>query len=190
MSEHCLMLRLLATHPRMTRHGFARVVIHFLKELGRVLGKALDFRLTGQLENEMVFNIQRTLDAVLNRTRTHAHGDRDTSTLFKLPPHFACSACVQEVPGTIPLLPRCPDGTMAVDASAAKRDENVIRIWDKRSKAVEGGGGRGAPQFLVQVIILLRHIEPRHCHTALGCVWGGGSEKIVEREFDQGIGED
>ena len=39
LSEDCVMLRLLATHPRMTRHGFGRVVIHFLKELGRALGK-------------------------------------------------------------------------------------------------------------------------------------------------------
>uniref|UniRef100_A0A7S0J6V1 Chromo domain-containing protein n=1 Tax=Calcidiscus leptoporus TaxID=127549 RepID=A0A7S0J6V1_9EUKA len=34
-----MMLRLLATHPRMTRKGFARVTVHFLKELCRALHK-------------------------------------------------------------------------------------------------------------------------------------------------------
>jgi len=35
-----MMLRLLATHPRMTRKGFARVTVHFLKELCRALNKS------------------------------------------------------------------------------------------------------------------------------------------------------
>lgn len=34
-----MMLRLLATHPRMTRKGFARITVHFLKELCRALHK-------------------------------------------------------------------------------------------------------------------------------------------------------
>mmetsp|Transcript_8651 Transcript_8651/g.27434 ORF Transcript_8651/g.27434 Transcript_8651/m.27434 type:complete len:491 (+) Transcript_8651:62-1534(+) len=34
-----MMLRLLATHPRMTRKGFARLTVHFLKELCRALCK-------------------------------------------------------------------------------------------------------------------------------------------------------
>ena len=39
MRNQTMMLRLLATHPRMTRKGFGRVTVHFLKELCRVLGK-------------------------------------------------------------------------------------------------------------------------------------------------------
>jgi len=35
-----MMLRLLATNPRMTRKGFARVTVHFLKELCRALSKS------------------------------------------------------------------------------------------------------------------------------------------------------
>jgi hypothetical protein len=35
-----MMLRLLATHPRMTRKGFARITVHFLKELCRALHKS------------------------------------------------------------------------------------------------------------------------------------------------------
>lgn len=39
MRQHSMMLRLLATHPRMTRKGFGRVTVHFLKELCRALYK-------------------------------------------------------------------------------------------------------------------------------------------------------
>ena len=39
MRNQTMMLRLLATHPRMTRRGFARVTVHFLKELCRTLRK-------------------------------------------------------------------------------------------------------------------------------------------------------
>ena len=39
MRNQTMMLRLLATHPRMTRKGFGRVTVHFLKELCRFLGK-------------------------------------------------------------------------------------------------------------------------------------------------------
>ncbi|KAL1515152.1 hypothetical protein AB1Y20_004213 [Prymnesium parvum] len=39
MRQHAMMLRLLATHPRMTRKGFGRVTVHFLKELCRALQK-------------------------------------------------------------------------------------------------------------------------------------------------------
>lgn len=39
MRNQTMMLRLLATHPRMTRKGFGRVTVHFLKELCRFLRK-------------------------------------------------------------------------------------------------------------------------------------------------------
>lgn len=39
MRQQSMMLRLLATHPRMTRKGFGRVTVHFLKELCRALQK-------------------------------------------------------------------------------------------------------------------------------------------------------
>uniref|UniRef100_A0A7S0Q3R0 Chromo domain-containing protein n=1 Tax=Coccolithus braarudii TaxID=221442 RepID=A0A7S0Q3R0_9EUKA len=39
MRDKTMMLRLLATHPRMTRKGFARITVHFLKELCRALRK-------------------------------------------------------------------------------------------------------------------------------------------------------
>ena len=39
MRGSTMMLRLLATHPRMTRKGFARITVHFLKELCRSLQK-------------------------------------------------------------------------------------------------------------------------------------------------------
>ena len=39
MRNQTMMLRLLATHPRMTRKGFGRVTVHFLKELCRSLRK-------------------------------------------------------------------------------------------------------------------------------------------------------
>ncbi len=39
MRNQTMMLRLLATHPRMTRKGFGRVTVHFLKELCRNLRK-------------------------------------------------------------------------------------------------------------------------------------------------------
>jgi len=39
LRERTMMLRLLATHPRMTRKGFARITVHFLKELCRALHK-------------------------------------------------------------------------------------------------------------------------------------------------------
>ena len=39
MRATTMMLRLLATHPRMTRKGFARITVHFLKELCRALLK-------------------------------------------------------------------------------------------------------------------------------------------------------
>jgi len=39
MRQSTMMLRLLATHPRMTRKGFGRVTVHFLKELCRALHK-------------------------------------------------------------------------------------------------------------------------------------------------------
>lgn len=39
MRNQTMMLRLLATHPRMTRKGFGRVTVHFLKEACRVLRK-------------------------------------------------------------------------------------------------------------------------------------------------------
>lgn len=39
MRNQTMMLRLLATHPRMTRKGFGRVTVHFLKELCRALRK-------------------------------------------------------------------------------------------------------------------------------------------------------
>ena len=39
MRQNTMMLRLLATHPRMTRKGFARTTVHFLKELCRALHK-------------------------------------------------------------------------------------------------------------------------------------------------------
>ena len=39
MRQSTMMLRLLATHPRMTRKGFARITVHFLKELCRALHK-------------------------------------------------------------------------------------------------------------------------------------------------------
>ena len=39
MRGSTMMLRLLATHPRMTRKGFGRIVVHFLKELCRALCK-------------------------------------------------------------------------------------------------------------------------------------------------------
>jgi len=39
MRNQTMMLRLLATHPRMTRKGFGRVTVHFLKEVCRVLCK-------------------------------------------------------------------------------------------------------------------------------------------------------
>ena len=37
LRHETMMLRLLATHPRMTRKGFARITVHFLKELCRAL---------------------------------------------------------------------------------------------------------------------------------------------------------
>ena len=37
MRQKSMMLRLLATHPRMTRKGFGRITVHFLKELCRAL---------------------------------------------------------------------------------------------------------------------------------------------------------
>mmetsp|Transcript_989 Transcript_989/g.2721 ORF Transcript_989/g.2721 Transcript_989/m.2721 type:complete len:686 (+) Transcript_989:240-2297(+) len=40
MRQNTMMLRLLATHPRMTRKGFGRVTVHFLKELCRALHKS------------------------------------------------------------------------------------------------------------------------------------------------------
>ena len=40
MRQSTMMLRLLATHPRMTRKGFGRVTVHFLKELCRALHKS------------------------------------------------------------------------------------------------------------------------------------------------------
>ena len=39
MRRSSMMLRLLATHPRMTRKGFGRICVHFLKELCRALHK-------------------------------------------------------------------------------------------------------------------------------------------------------
>merc|ERR1712054_188875 len=39
MRHSTMMLRLLATHPRMTRKGFGRITVHFLKELCRALHK-------------------------------------------------------------------------------------------------------------------------------------------------------
>uniref|UniRef100_A0A7S2HH38 Chromo domain-containing protein n=1 Tax=Haptolina brevifila TaxID=156173 RepID=A0A7S2HH38_9EUKA len=39
MRQSTMMLRLLATHPRMTRKGFGRITVHFLKELCRALHK-------------------------------------------------------------------------------------------------------------------------------------------------------
>ena len=39
MRQGTMMLRLLATHPRMTRKGFGRITVHFLKELCRALHK-------------------------------------------------------------------------------------------------------------------------------------------------------
>ena len=39
MRQHTMMLRLLVTHPRMTRKGFARITVHFLKELCRALSQ-------------------------------------------------------------------------------------------------------------------------------------------------------
>ena len=39
MRQNSMMLRLLATNPRMTRKGFGRVTVHFLKELCRALYK-------------------------------------------------------------------------------------------------------------------------------------------------------
>ena len=39
MRNQTMMLRLLATHPRMTRKGFGRVTVHFLKEVCRFLCK-------------------------------------------------------------------------------------------------------------------------------------------------------
>ena len=39
MRQTSMMLRLLATHPRMTRKGFGRITVHFLKELCRALHK-------------------------------------------------------------------------------------------------------------------------------------------------------
>eukprot|EP00966_Prymnesium_polylepis_P011290 260115-Prymnesium_polylepis.1 len=39
MRRDSMMLRLLATHPRMTRKGFGRVTVHFLKEVCRALYK-------------------------------------------------------------------------------------------------------------------------------------------------------
>ena len=39
MRQQTMMLRLLATHPRMTRKGFGRICVHFLKELCRALRK-------------------------------------------------------------------------------------------------------------------------------------------------------
>ena len=40
MRQNTMMLRLLATHPRMTRKGFARITVHFLKEVCRALFKS------------------------------------------------------------------------------------------------------------------------------------------------------
>jgi len=39
MRQSTMMLRLLASHPRMTRKGFGRITVHFLKELCRALHK-------------------------------------------------------------------------------------------------------------------------------------------------------
>jgi len=39
MRQSTMMLRLLASHPRMTRKGFGRITVHFLKEVCRALHK-------------------------------------------------------------------------------------------------------------------------------------------------------
>lgn len=151
MSEHCVMLRLLATHPRMTRHGFGRVVIHFLKELGRKLAKqaivaytypnaqpfyeALDFRLTGQLENEMAFNIQRDMGCVLTSLRdlSESHPYACTRRARHEPPtaHTALAPRATNLPA---------DGGAGRGAHGAKTEARIERIWDRRAAGAAGGG--------------------------------------------------
>ncbi|EOD37820.1 hypothetical protein EMIHUDRAFT_225084 [Emiliania huxleyi CCMP1516] len=64
-----MMLRLLATHPRMTRKGFARLTVHFLKELCRALGKTQilvythDFGESIEAWREAVSPVYQTSDA-------------------------------------------------------------------------------------------------------------------------------
>mmetsp|Transcript_1200 Transcript_1200/g.3825 ORF Transcript_1200/g.3825 Transcript_1200/m.3825 type:complete len:632 (+) Transcript_1200:127-2022(+) len=155
LSEHCVMLRLLATHPRMTRHGFGRVVVHFLKELGRALGKvaivaytypnaqpfyeAMDFRATGCMENEMAFNIQRGMADVLGGLRNLSESHP-----------YACTRKSRNDMGSIKL--RRDDAVAFVSdrsSKGPKADADIARIWDKR--APPGAEGKGASaEYLVQ----------------------------------------
>lgn len=90
-----MMLRLLATHPRMTRKGFARATVHFLKELCRALDQSdiLVYTYPSSASFYKALNFQHT--------NPHLHQQRPP-TMAAAAPAAATPAAVQTPVATTP----------------------------------------------------------------------------------------
>lgn len=105
MRQNTMMLRLLATHPRMTRKGFGRITVHFLKELCRALHKedilvytypssspfykALHFRHTHPHIDGSKPSVETEPDAQSSREARRAFSARDNEMIFQVQPSMA-----------------------------------------------------------------------------------------------------